>query len=194
MSDYLLWIDLETSGLDSSVDEIIEVGAILTTSNLVELGRVHALIKPSSAAVGRIAENAIVLQMHLNSGLAAILASGEGVGNLDQATSALHELIDAHLNVGDGDKLYLAGSGVAHLDRPFLVRWMPTVAAQLHYASIDVGPSRRMWKWATGEELTEDENAKTHRAMDDVEGHLNEAQAVYDAFLDTVMFRAIGQQ
>ena len=44
-SKYLLWVDLESTGLSTREDAIIEVAAVLTDADLNELGRYETLVR-----------------------------------------------------------------------------------------------------------------------------------------------------
>src|SRR4051812_10486117 len=77
-ADTLLWLDLETTGLDESADSIIEVGCILTTTDLHDLGEFSAVLTPAAEGYGRMMLNDTVRTMHETNGLLASLAAGEG--------------------------------------------------------------------------------------------------------------------
>ena len=149
---WLLWVDFETTGLDTHRDEIIEAAFILTDTDLTEVGRWEKIFQPSTLAMERLLDNKIVREMHV----APIVSEDDGV--------------------------YLAGSGVAAFDRRFIDRDLPGVAGLLHYAPIDVGVLKRCWRMWTGQDISDDNNRKTHRAMSDAEGHLNEARLFRAAF------------
>lgn len=188
MTIYYLFTDLEATGLDTDVEEIIEAAFILVHADtLVEIDRFHALVPPTPPGLQRLVSNPKVLEMHTRNGLLLELAKlpteGRPTGTewLDEALVNWVEL-DNHVTVDRGDVLYLAGSGVAAYDQLLIKRLLPNLASLLHYAPIDVGVLKRTWKEWVGYEVTQDNANKNHRAMDDVTGHLNEARAFRERF------------
>ena len=47
----LTWLDLETTGLDERVDEILEIGIVITNDELAELASQSWPVRPSNRAV-----------------------------------------------------------------------------------------------------------------------------------------------
>ena len=75
-TDRLVWIDCEMTGLDVSVDALIEVAALVTDVDLNVLGEgVNVVIKPPEAALEQMGD--FVRDMHVRSGLLDQLAAGE---------------------------------------------------------------------------------------------------------------------
>ena len=68
MSDYIVWVDCEMTGLDIAIDEICEIGVVVTDGelNVIDPG-LQLVIKPSVAALENMGE--FVTQMHTDSGL-----------------------------------------------------------------------------------------------------------------------------
>jgi oligoribonuclease (3'-5' exoribonuclease) len=183
---WTLWTDLESTGASTDLDEIIEVAMILTKADdLVEVDRFHTLVRPTIDGLVRLVSNPFVLGMHTRNGLLqeviALPELGEpGLGWLDSAILSWLESIP-EMNLAD-DTIHLAGSGVAAFDRPLINRLLPELADTLHYAPIDVGVMKRCWTMWTGSDITGDNAAKNHRAMDDVAGHLREAREFQHRF------------
>lgn len=173
----LLWLDLETTGLDPQTDQVLEVGAILTTDTLVEERRLHIVVGFSGELSGA------VQQMHDRNGLLA--ACQRSALTEQEAGWLLSDWLMGLMNViGTQEKVTLAGSGVAHFDLPWLkVKW-PEVADLLSFYVLDVGILRRGNRLAgvrmpvVPESSTEN---KRHRAMDDVEAHLTEMRLFKDS-------------
>jgi oligoribonuclease len=188
MTTWYLFCDLEATGKETDVDEIIEAAFILVRADtLEEVDRFHALVPPTPEGLLRLVSNPVVLEMHTKNGLLLELAKlpteGRPVGTawLDEALVNWVEL-DNHVTVDRGDTLHLAGSGIANFDRPLIRRLLPNLDSLLHYAPIDVGVLKRTWKMWCGYEVTQDNANKNHRAMDDAAGHLNEARAFRERF------------
>ena len=75
MSDELVWIDCEMTGLDLEHDALIEVAVLVTDKDLNVLGEgVDVLIKPSGEQLASMSD--FVREMHTRSGLLDALADG----------------------------------------------------------------------------------------------------------------------
>ncbi|MDQ2737784.1 MAG: exonuclease domain-containing protein [Actinomycetota bacterium] len=188
--EHLMWIDLESTGLDDQLDEIIEVGAVVTDLDLNILGDFETIVLPTWSGWERLRNNTFVTEMHLANGLQYELVGASeteipGPFIADAERGLLVELDE--IGLGDAS-FYLAGSGVSHFDDDMLAHWMPTLFSRLHYAAIDMGTMRRFYKMSTGSDLVTVNDDKTHRSMDDVRCHLAEARAF------RAMFRRIGIQ
>ena len=75
MSDRLVWIDCEMTGLDIRADALVEVAALVTDFDLNVLGDgVDVVIKPPPEALDQMIE--FVRKMHISSGLIEELDGG----------------------------------------------------------------------------------------------------------------------
>ena len=164
----MVWLDLETSALEPDEGVILEIAAIVVVPNsLVEGARFHAVLqapKHMESAVER---------MHTESGLLrqcqrSVMTESEAERDL---TMWLSDCVQP---------LYLAGSGVSHFDMRWLKARMPEAAAMFEYATIDVGVLRRSLRMMgqTPPVVPESAEAKRHRAMADVEAHLDEFRRI----------------
>src|SRR5690625_941101 len=177
----LMWVDLETTGTDVESDDIIEIAVIWTTPDLEELSRWEAIVGWSPAARYRIDHNDVVKEMHRVNGLYQKINDGEVDYEWHEAPAASDHLLYEmeRVNVSSGrepfDRMVLAGSGVAHFDRKFLNSQFPKVAEMLRYYVLDVGVIRRAWRmWTDEVNPSIPQSDKTHRAMEDIELHLEE--------------------
>lgn len=178
--DHLLWVDLETTGVDERLDSIIEVGAILTDTNLNEIDQKSILVEPTDEAILRLVRNGAVTEMHLANGLLDDLNS-EAVFPPHLADSMLVGMLEKH-SVRK-HRVILAGSGVSHFDRRFIKAQLPYTDAYLAYPSIDIGVVRRTWQMLVpGYSVSPAQGSKTHRALDDIKYHLEEARAFKEAW------------
>jgi oligoribonuclease len=181
---HLLWIDLETTGLETlgGGDEIIEIGCILTTEDLRVLGEFEAVVKPSDSAMARLAANQFVVDMHTANGLLDAISRGLSIAQAELSVLRWLRSLGVSVKMFDSDpgalqKLTLAGSGVGHFDLPTIREHMPKLAERLNYYVIDVGTIRRAHDMWVGTPVSAANDAKTHRAIDDVRCHLEEAKA-----------------
>lgn len=177
---YLLWIDLETTGVDHNEDPIIEVGMIVTEASppFADLFEGSWVINPALAGLsswrGRMGD--YVKQMHATNGLL------DDVENPDIAVAlsvAEEQIINALDSIGRPHNFMLAGSGVGHFDRRFIETQMPFLAKWLQYPNLDIGVIRRALSFAKRDDLTEfgttfEGEDKPHRGLDDVRDHLAE--------------------
>ncbi len=159
----LVWIDLEMTGLDPDVDVIVEIATIITDGSLeqVERGPDLVIAAPDSALDG-MAD--VVRRMHTASGLLDEIRSVDrGVADAEAVTL---EFVRAH--VPDPALAPLAGNTV-HADRMFLRRYMPTLEAYLHYRNVDVSTLKelaRRWRPQLLDEAPDKQ--ERHRALDDI--------------------------
>ncbi|HEY7821960.1 MAG TPA: exonuclease domain-containing protein [Acidimicrobiia bacterium] len=165
------WIDLETTGTDVTVDQIIEVGLVVTDEELRVLYEdswvVNDIQWPPTLS-------SVVVKMHVANDLLGevVFASGRdrvGIGAVDLAVATT--LNDWTKN----GKIVLAGSGVGHFDRKFIDAHMPETAKRLTYWCLDIGVVRRFAMRVLGEK-PQDHPPKTHRALDDAQLHVEEAR------------------
>lgn len=187
-NDYLLWLDLETTGSDEAKDCIIEVGCVLTTEVLDTISAWTCVVRPTAEGYGRLMLNPTVREMHEKNGLLpmmrelAALEEGEWPRPDQAAKQLLAWLEDNGARQG---RTVLAGSGVGHFDRRFLDRYMPQVSRFLRYWCIDIGVVRRAHGMWVGSEVSTANDAKTHRALDDAYCHLDEARAFRNLWMAT---------
>lgn len=181
----LLWVDLETTGTDEKSDDIIEIGAVLTDFNLNKIGTSFSqVVEPDDFALGRLMKNQVVRQMHEANGLLDDVISGRSV-DIATAQHYMYKWITLAINhrVRKGDpakfRFMLAGSGVAHFDRRFIKQELPLIDGLLTFSPLDVGMVRRFLKLSGVEvdSVGDNSDRKNHRALDDIELHLEEARA-----------------
>lgn len=183
----LAWIDLEATGLVAAQHAVLEVAAIVTDDQLLEVGRFHRVVHwPQSALLAHLGAQStgeeievaatlmkidrVVVDLHAKSGLwAESAASTHGVTAVDDQLS---EFL-AQTSIGkDGQKAQIAGSSI-WLDRSFMAVSLPRSLAQLHYRCVDVTTlnelARRFW-FRLHEGIPG--KRETHRAMPDIEDSL----------------------
>ncbi|GAA2355781.1 oligoribonuclease [Nonomuraea africana] len=162
MSDLLVWIDCEMTGLDLGRDALIEVACVVTDSELRQLDEgVDVVIKPPSEALEQMSE--VVREMHTASGLLPEL--GEGV-TLAEAESLVLDYIRGH--IPEPKRAPLCGNSIG-TDRTFISRDMPAVDAYLHYRMIDVSSIKELVRrWYPRVYFAAPEKQGGHRALADI--------------------------
>ncbi len=161
-SDLLVWIDCEMTGLDVSIDELVEVAVVITDFDLVAVDPGFSIvIKPDQSAFDNMAE--FVLNMHKESGLLEEIPNGV---SLADAEFAVNEYILRF--VPTPKSAPLAGNTIG-TDRTFLAKYMPRVDGYLHYRSIDVSSIKELSRrWFPRVYFNAPTKAGGHRALADI--------------------------
>jgi len=161
-ADVLVWIDCEMTGLDLSVDELVEVAVVVTDYDLKPLDDgFTVVIKPDQTALDNMGE--FVTNMHRDSGLLDEIPHGKTLAEAE------YEVLEYILKyVPDAHTAPLAGNTIG-TDRAFLAKFMPRVDSHLHYRSVDVSSikelSRRWYPRAYFQAPTKHGG---HRALADI--------------------------
>lgn len=162
MSDLLLWLDVETTGLDPSEDWIVEVGCLLTTLDGHEVGESFEVVVAADEVItARLdsPEGRYARDMHARSGLLDAMASPDALPWPD-ALTALRDWVHDHAR-----RAHLAGFSV-HFDRSFLQHHAPKVLRALHHRQLDV-TSLELARRAAGFGPLRTPGKPAHRSMDD---------------------------
>lgn len=159
--DYLVWIDCEMTGLDLSLDELIEIAVVITDYdlNIVDPG-LQLVIKPSDAALAQM--NDFVTNMHQVSGLINDLPDGL---SLQDAQAEVLAYLQRFVPQG---KAPMAGNTIG-TDRAFIERYMPEVNGWLHYRNVDVSSIKELSKrWFHRAYQQAPQKKGGHRALADI--------------------------
>src|SRR5215472_12565435 len=137
MTDRLVWIDCEMTGLDLERDALIEIACLVTDGTLEVLGEgLDLVIKPPPEALDQMED--VVREMHTASGLLAELAAGITLAEAqDQVLAYVRKYIP------EPRRVPLAGNSIA-TDRVFIARDMPELDAFLHYRMVDVSSIKEL--------------------------------------------------
>ena len=162
MADYIVWVDCEMTGLEISVDEICEIGVVVTDGELnVQDPGLQLVIKPSDKAMGNMGD--FVRDMHTESGLITEIPNGIGMA---QAEAQVLEYIKQW--VKDERTAPLAGNSIG-TDRMFLNRQMPQLDSFLHYRNIDVSSLKELSRrWFPRVYFQLPKKTGNHRALADI--------------------------
>jgi len=161
-ADRLVWIDCEMTGLDLTVDELVEVAVVITDYDLVPVDPgFEIVIKADQSAIDNM--NDFVRNMHTESGLITEIPNGV---SLADAEYAVHEYILRFVpQVGHAP---LAGNTIG-TDRAFLNKFMPRVDAHLHYRSVDVSSIKELSRrWFPRVYFNAPKKDGGHRALADI--------------------------
>ena len=175
MTDRLVWIDCEMTGLDLTSDALVEIACIVTDGELKPLDDgIDVLIKPPAEAVDGMKD--VVREMHTVSGLLAELPAGVTLG---EAQDLVLAYIRQH--VSESRKVPLCGNSIA-TDRSFLARDMPELDAFLHYRMVDVSSIKELARrWYPRAYFASPEKHGGHRALADIRESIRELQYYREA-------------
>ena len=175
MTDPLVWIDCEMTGLDLSRDALVEIACLVTDGDLKILDDgINLVIKPQAESLQTMPE--LVRQMHTTSGLLAELDAGI---TLDQAQEQVLTYIKGHIK--DSRRVPLCGNSIA-TDRAFLARDMPELDTFLHYRMIDVSSIKELSRrWFPRAYFASPEKHGGHRALADIRESVQELRYYRDA-------------
>ncbi len=188
----LLWIDIETTGLDPQKEQILEVAYILTDRRLFELSRGQMLVCPAGG-VNTVYESChdFVRTMHDKNGLWDALRELEHSGQTSlsppnsvyDAGAWLWGRVSYAMAAAPDEQLRLAGQSV-QFDRAFLEHHMQALTKRLHYRQLDFRSVLHTVEDVIGEEAYAIFEASifprevAHRAMCDIEKTLEGYRAV----------------
>jgi oligoribonuclease len=168
MTDRLVWIDCEMTGLDLANDALVEIACLVTDGelNILDAG-VDVVIKPPPEALDAMPD--VVREMHTASGLLAELPAGVTVGEAQEQVLAY-----VRQHVPEPKKVPLCGNSIA-TDRAFIARDMPELDAYLHYRMIDVSSVKELVRrWYPRVYFASPEKKGGHRALADITESIHE--------------------
>ncbi|XP_062342039.1 small fragment nuclease isoform X1 [Osmerus eperlanus] len=168
MSQRMVWVDLEMTGLDIERDQIIEMACIITDSDLKILAEgPNLIINQSSELLDRMSD--WCKEHHGQSGLTQAVRDSKV--SLQQAEYEFLSFIRQHTPPGHCP---LAGNSV-HADKKFLDKYMPQFMHHLHYRIIDVSTIKELCRrWFPEEYMLAPQKKASHRALDDIEESIKE--------------------
>jgi oligoribonuclease len=168
MTEYIVWVDCEMTGLDIEKDEICEIAVIVTDGELkpVDDG-IQIVVKPSDSAMANMGD--FVRQMHTDSGLLSEIPNGN-------SASAAELLVIDYLKkyITEPKTAPLAGNSIG-TDRMFLIKYMPNLDAFLHYRNIDVSSLKELVRrWYPRVYFNLPKKNGAHRALADIRESIQE--------------------
>uniref|UniRef100_A0A8C2WTW0 Oligoribonuclease, mitochondrial n=1 Tax=Cyclopterus lumpus TaxID=8103 RepID=A0A8C2WTW0_CYCLU len=170
MSQRMVWVDLEMTGLDIEKDQIIEMACIITDSDLNMLAEGPNLIinQPNELLEGM---SEWCKEHHGKSGLTQAVKDSKIT--LEQAEYEFLSFVRQHTPPG---QCPLAGNSV-HADKRFLDKYMPQFMCHLHYRIVDVSTIKELCRrWFPEEYKMVPHKKAAHRALDDILESIKELQ------------------
>jgi oligoribonuclease len=162
-NDRLVWVDCEMTGLDLVADQLIEVAAIVTGSDLTPLDDgIDIVIHTDDDALAAMVP--VVQEMHANSGLTEEVRAS--TVTLAQAQERVLAYVRQH--IPEAGVAPLCGNSIA-TDRGFLARDMPELDSHLHYRMIDVSSIKELARrWYPRIYFGQPPKGLAHRALADI--------------------------
>lgn len=177
MSDHLVWMDLEMTGLDPERDAIIELATLITDGELNLLAQGPVIAVHQDEATLALMDDWNV-RTHGESGLTErVRASTISLAEAEATTLAF---IEQHVPENSAP---LCGNSIWQ-DRRFLARYMPTLESYLHYRLIDVSTIKelaRRWSPAVYDGFTK---KGAHTALADIEESIAELRYYREHFIN----------
>jgi len=175
-SNNLIWVDMEMSGLDPTIERVLEVAIVITDTQLNTVAEGPVIVVHQPAAVLD-AMDAWNKSTHAKSGLIERVKASR-LTEAD-ADSRLVEFLKQHVPAGVSP---LCGNSV-HQDRRFMVKYLPAFEAYFHYRNLDVSTLKelmRRWKPELAAGMTKHGR---HEALADVNESIDELKYYREHFL-----------
>jgi len=173
---WLVWVDMEMTGLRPEIDRIIEVAVIVTDSDLriVAESEAIAIHQPDVVLDGMDQWNR---STHGRSGLTdRVRASTVGESQAEDRILAFLKPL-----VPEG-KSPMCGNSIGQ-DRRFMARYMPRLEAYFHYRNLDVSTLKELckrWKPAIAKGF---DKRSAHTALADIRESIDELRYYREHFI-----------
>lgn len=170
ISDNLVWIDCEMTGLNPEVDCLVEIAVVVTNSELEILDEgIDIVIKPTAEGLANMGE--FVTNMHTESGLINEFEHGLELADAEQIVLEYVKRF-----VPEARTAPLAGNTIG-TDRMFINRYMPQLDSHLHYRNIDVSSVKELSRrWYPRVYFNMPKKDGGHRALADILESIKELQ------------------
>ncbi|TWJ14888.1 oligoribonuclease [Stackebrandtia albiflava] len=171
MTDRLVWIDCEMTGLDLDRDALIEIAVLVTDADLrpVDSGLDLVIHAEDEVLDGMLP---VVRDMHAKSGLTEEVR--RATLTVAEAEAAVLEHVRKH--VPEPRSAPLCGNSIA-TDRGFIARDMPMLNAHLHYRMIDVSSVKELTRrWYPRVYFGQPAKGMAHRALADIRESIRELE------------------
>jgi oligoribonuclease len=176
VTEPLVWIDCEMTGLDPASDVLVEIAVVVTDSELTLLDDGLDIIIAADPAKLEGMED-VVREMHTVSGLLEALATA--TTTLADAEQQVLDYVKRF--VPERRKAPLCGNSIA-TDRTFLTRYMPALDDHLHYRMVDVSSIKELARrWYPRAYYNAPAKNGGHRALAEIVDSITELRYYRDA-------------
>jgi oligoribonuclease len=164
------------TGLDLENDTILEIAAVVTDNSLNIIAEGPSLvIHHDQAALDKM--NEWCIKHHTASNLVA-----DSLASITTTAQAEHQILEFLKSCCPPGKSPICGNSV-WVDRLFIQRYMPTLAAFFHYRMIDVSSLKECARrWYPNDPNFQFKKQELHRAMPDIYESIDELR-LYKDFL-----------
>ena len=165
----LVWIDLETTGVDKYDDYILEVACVITNEKFEIIEEKEWVIKRDVELMKMISDD-FVIQMHDKTGLWDKLENGLPQEQVDT------ELFEMIRRAQPEYKVSIGGNSV-HFDLGFLSHHFEQTSEILSHRVLDISAVLKFLK-TIGKEVELPEHTVSHNALDDIRWTITQAQTI----------------
>ncbi|XP_023944437.2 probable oligoribonuclease [Bicyclus anynana] len=158
----IVWVDLEMTGLNVEVDQILEIACLVTDAdlNIVATGPNIIIHHPEEILSNM---NQWCITQHGESGLTD--ACRESNVSVTEAENQILAFVKAHV---PENKCSLGGNSI-YMDRLFIQKYMPKLNNYLHYRIIDVSTIKELARrWYPKEYSRQPRKKFEHRCLSDI--------------------------
>ena len=174
--NYLVWLDMEMTGLNPDNDRIIEVAMVITDADLATVAESPVVVvhQPDSVLDGMDNWNK---STHAKSGLIEKVKASQlnEAGAETQLLEFLKEYVPERTSP-------MCGNSICQ-DRRFMARWMPQLEAWFHYRNLDVSTLKELAKRWKPEIASGIKKHGKHEALADIYESIEEMRFYRDNFL-----------
>lgn len=189
-----LWIDIETTGLDSKTDLMLEIAWFLTDEHLnhITVPQASLVSHNRDLVIKMLQEDDFIHDMHLRNGLAVNyiqVSNGypkEGdhyCGRMLRVEDIEDLILDDIAKHRKGEEPVILSGASVHFDRSFMSEVMPRLDTILSHRHMDTSVIRMMMKQCGVEHLSKETK---HRAYDDIVGTYSQLTEYYQLVKDAV--------
>ena len=170
--NFLLWVDLEMTGLNPEIDSILEIAAIITDTELNIIGTMPSIVIQQDKKTLQLMDD-WNKKTHASSGLIEKVLDSKI--NEQEAEKKVIDFVTAYLGKKISNKrLFLAGNSI-YQDRNFLKKYMKKLNNLVHYRLIDVSSIKELVKsWYPEDKNSDYKKRKAHRALEDITESIEE--------------------
>lgn len=164
--DKLVWIDLETTGLSLKKDKIIEIGVLVTDTqlNLLDESGYVGYVNITDEDISLMEE--VVKEMHTKNRV--IEMCKKSLLTIEDIDKGAVEYISKFVSKNEAP---LCGNNIA-FDRSFIEYNMPLLTDYIHYRNIDVTAIKQLSRIWRNDIYTKKDSA--HEALDDIKESVEE--------------------
>lgn len=171
----LLWVDVETTGVDRDRDKLLEVGMRCTSVDATETyGTLTRLVRPASLALDDFTP--LTFSMHCDSGLLFdLVGSDRSKTDRNAVADAALEFVDS---LAQRFTLIPAGTNV-DFDIDFIRCLDPMIMSRLSHRKLDVTTLRHLCDWFTDEEPYKAHGPSLHRVRSCIERDISDYRRLF---------------